>query len=174
MDGDQGCLLVFFFGRYARNRPGNVLHPDIGPRYWAHCISAKKQEEESLLFLLNTEKGLLTSLTTISLSPFRSTSSMRWVIKWVIKLKNMDLMIHRRKYWLKSGITQILRKKNWLLSAISAGRPLTMLLRCWGKEDLLRGLDLINQDIGRQIRWRKGAKRSFDSSRAREKQRNDV
>lgn len=50
--------------------------------------------------------------------------------KWVIKLKSTDSMTHKQEYWLKSGITQILRKRNWLLSAISAGRPLTIPLPC--------------------------------------------
>ena len=34
--------------------------------------------------------------------------------KWVIKLKSTDSMTHKQEYWLKSGITQILRKRNWL------------------------------------------------------------
>lgn len=54
----------------------------------------------------------------------------KWVIKWVIKLKSTDSMTHKQEYWLKSEITQILRKRNWLLSAISAGRPLTIPLPC--------------------------------------------
>lgn len=29
MDGDQGCLLIFFFGRHARNRPGNEGAPSF-------------------------------------------------------------------------------------------------------------------------------------------------
>lgn len=71
---------------------------------------SEKREEEFLLFRLNTEKGRLTSPTTTSPSPFHSTSSTRWVIKWVIKLKSTDSMTHKQEYWLKSGITQILRK----------------------------------------------------------------